>query len=190
MRAIVMATHPSHSLRRIVPLCIGALFAVATPALVAADPGAKKAASATPRVNDGDAPGKPGAAPKPPVAVAEVSSQAKAAQIQNVPDLLRKDIEAELSTLDWSKAKTRRRYLISATVVELGSQPAGPRAVQSSCVVSATVRDAERGNVVLVLQGKARVDEASSASAAERALLSAAARSAIAKVPEALAAAE
>jgi hypothetical protein len=173
MRAIVMATHPSHSLRRILPLCIGALFAVAAPALVAADPGAKKAASAP-----------------PPVAVAEVSSQAKAAQLQNVPDLLRKDLEAELSTLDWSKAKTRRRYLISATVVELGSQPAGPRAVQSSCVVSATVRDAERGNVLIVLQGKARVDEASSASAAERALLSAAARSAIAKVPEALAAAE
>lgn len=126
---------------------------------------------------------------KLPVAVAEVTSSASGARLVNVPELVRKDLQSELESLDWSKTRTRRRYLISATVVELGSLPAGPRSSLSSCVVSATVRDGERGNVLAILQGKARAEDTTdAASSTERAVLAAAVRSAVAKVPEAIAA--
>jgi hypothetical protein len=130
-----------------------------------------------------------GSGAKAPVAVAEVTSQASSARLENVADLVRKDLQSELESLDWSKTRTRRRYLISATVVELGSSPAGPRSSLSSCVVSATVHDGERGNVLAILQGKARAEDTTTlASSTERAVLAAAVRSAVAKVPEAIAA--
>jgi len=123
-----------------------------------------------------------------PVTLGEVATSvaAKSTRLLNVADLLRHDAEAEIAAIDWGKAKLRHRYTLSALIVRLDSAPLGERALSASCTVSAAVRD-ERGALLAVVEGRARAEDAASAGmAAERDALSAAVRSAITAVPEAI----
>ena len=126
----------------------------------------------------------------PPVSVADVTVSASNAHLEKVSELARKEAEAALVDLAWGKAKSKRRYFISLTVQELGSSPTGARSARSSCKVSATVHDSERGQLLGTLQGKAGAEDTTTAVLdTERAVLSAALRSALSKVPEVIAAA-
>lgn len=123
-----------------------------------------------------------------PVTLGEVATSvaAKSTRLLNVADLLRRDAEAELAAIDWSKTRLRHRYTLSALIVRLDSAPLGERALSASCTVSAAVRD-ERGALLAIVEGRARAEDAATAGMeAERDALAAAVRSAIAAVPEAL----
>lgn len=126
--------------------------------------------------------------PRAPVSLSDVKVGSSSALLKDVEAIARKEIEADLAALDWGKSKPRRRYSITVTVAELGSLPAGQRSLVSSCVVSATLHG-ERGDLLATLQGKARAEDAASvASETERAVLAAALRSALSRVPDIVAA--
>ena len=65
-----------------------------------------------------------------PVTLGEVATSAAAGstRLLNVADLLRSDAEAELAAIDWTHAKLRHRYTVSALIVRLDSAPLGERA--------------------------------------------------------------
>lgn len=123
-----------------------------------------------------------------PVTLAEVASQVEpgATRLPNLKELLRLRVEAEIGAIDWSKEGLRRRYTLSASVVRLETSSADG-ALQVSCTVSAAVRDAERGTLLAIVQGKARVEGSSSAGpGAEQGALAGAVRGAIGAVPDAI----
>lgn len=123
-----------------------------------------------------------------PVTLGEVSTSAGAGstRLTNVADLLRRDAEAELAAIDWTKTKLRHHYTLSAVIVRLDSAPLGERALSASCTISAAVRD-ERGALLAIVEGRARAEDAAAAGiAAERDALAGAVRSAITAVPEAI----
>ena len=125
--------------------------------------------------------------PKPGVSLAEVASRIDPAKtrLTNLTELLRSDAEAELLAIDWGKL--RRRYAVSAALVRLDSTSTGERTLAAACTVSASVRDADTGKLLFLVEGKARAEDASTAGArAERDALSAAVRGAITAVPEGL----
>jgi hypothetical protein len=134
-------------------------------------------------------PPKAGTAPKPPVTVAEVESRVDAASLslQNPTELLKKDVEAEIAALDWSKAPARRLYKLSAAIVALESTKIDGKMARTSCTVSVSIREAKGGTLLAIMQGRARVEDALTASAgAQRDALTGAVRGAVAGIPEAI----
>jgi hypothetical protein len=136
----------------------------------------------------GAAAGDPGAAA--PVTLAEVASQVEpgATRLQNLTALLRHRVEAEIGAIDWTKEGLRRRYTLSASVVRLDTSRSDA-GLQVSCTVSAAVRDTERGTLLAIVQGKARVEGAGPAgpgAEAERSALAGAVRGAITAVSQAI----
>jgi hypothetical protein len=123
-----------------------------------------------------------------PVTLAEVTAhEASSTRLGDVPALVRKDAEEELSRIDWSKLSLRRRYKLSASVVRLDSARTGEKSLTASCTISAAVRDADRGTILFIVQGNARAEDVPSAVlSAERDALAAAVRGAITAVPEAM----
>jgi hypothetical protein len=72
-------------------------------------------------------------------------------------------------------------------VVGLSSARIDPRNLAASCTISAAVRDAERGTLLVIVEGRARAEDAPAAAAeAERGALAGAVRGAITAVPEAI----
>jgi hypothetical protein len=122
------------------------------------------------------------------VTLAEVTiSGAESSRLVNLPDLVRHDVEAELAAIDWSKLGLRRHYKLSASVVRLSSARNGDQNLMASCTISAAVRDAERGTLLVIIEGRARAEDAPGAAAeAERGALAGAVRGAITAVPEAI----
>jgi hypothetical protein len=123
-----------------------------------------------------------------PVTLAEVASQVApgATRLQNLTELLRRSVEAELGAIDWGKEGLRRRYTLSAALVRLEtSRERGEEGgLVVTCTVSAAVRD-DRGSLLATLQGRAKVEGASSAAlGAEQGALAGAVRGAISGVPE------
>jgi hypothetical protein len=129
------------------------------------------------------------AASKPLVTLAEVASGPAegSTRLTNLGELLRHDVEAEIAAVNWKAAGLRRRYTLSAAVVRLSSARKGERAVLASCTVSTSVRDAERGTLLAIVEGRARAEDAPNAErAAERDALAGAVRGAISALPEAI----
>ena len=156
-----------------------ALFGIAIAALAAFTAGSAAAEDARPPAES---------AALRPVTLGEVSTSpaARSTRLLNVADLLRHDAEAELAAIDWTHAKLRHRYTLSAVIVRLDSAPLGERALSASCTISAAVRD-ERGSLLAIVEGRARAEDAATAGiAAERDALAGAVRSAITAVPEAI----
>lgn len=122
------------------------------------------------------------------VTLAEVTiSGAESSRLINLPDLVRHDVETELAAIDWSKLGFRRHYKLSASVVRLSSARNGDQNLMASCTISAAVRDAERGTLLVIIEGRARAEDATGAAAeAERGALAGAVRGAITAVPEAI----
>jgi len=127
--------------------------------------------------------------PSGPITIAEVTAGAGAgsSRLTNVTDLLRHDVEAELSAINWAKLGIRRRYTISASLVRLESTTTGAKSLLASCTVSVAVRDSAQGTILAIVEGRARAEDMpAAAAAAERDALAGAARGAITAVPEAI----
>lgn len=100
--------------------------------------------------------------------------------------LFESSVERELSRLDLSRARSADRFVLSATLLKVGSRKDAEGA-QARAVVSATLRRARGGQLHAIVRGSARATDASKASRdAERAAVRAAVRSALGRVPEAL----
>lgn len=124
------------------------------------------------------------------VTLAEVASQVEpgATRLGDLKEVLRREVEAELAAIDWSKESLRRRYKLSAAVVRLETVHAGD-GLRISCTVSAAVRD-DRGVLLAIVEGRARADGDEGAGAGlavvEQGALAGAVRGAITAVPEAI----
>jgi len=122
------------------------------------------------------------------VVVSEVTSRVDEADTQ-LGDLtmhLRRDVERQLARIDWHKSGIERRYLVSASVTRLDSR-AEDNHTTARCTVSTTVRDADSGTVLAIIQGRALAeDDAGAEAEAERGALNGAAQGAVRAIPEAI----
>lgn len=87
--------------------------------------------------------------------------------------------EAEVRGVDVSKLRKRRNVLVSIAVIGAAGAPFG-------CTVNAMLRDAKTGTMLAILEGRANV-EGSPSPEVRKEVLRAALRSAVKKIPEALA---
>jgi hypothetical protein len=123
-------------------------------------------------------------ADEPAVVLGEVTAQA--AKRDDV-DLgaLRAAAEDAVKSLDEAHLPKGTHVVLSVSVVRLESRASD--AAEVTCVVSATLRDRARGSVFAVVEGTARGQDAPKRlRELERAILHAALRSAVARVPEAV----
>ncbi|WP_437547669.1 hypothetical protein WME97_47085 [Sorangium sp. So ce367] len=123
------------------------------------------------------------------VTLAETRSRVHpaATRLGDVVPLLRQDASAEISAIDWSPLRLTRRYGVAATVVRLDTKRTGERTLTAACVVSAAVRELDTGNILFVVEGRARVeDSAAAGERAQRDALRAAIQSAVRAVPDGL----
>jgi hypothetical protein len=96
---------------------------------------------------------------------------------------LRSMLRAELASVEFSRVKTRERYVLAATLVRLDSVQSAESA-RATCVLSvAILRDGS--TLHALIHGRATAEEAQ-APAARRDALRAAVHSAMARVPKAL----
>lgn len=123
------------------------------------------------------------------VTLAEANSRVDpgATRLGNVVPLVRDDASAALAAIDWSALRLSRRYAISATVVRLATTRTGERSLAAACTVSAAVRELDTGNLLFVVEGRARAEDGvAEAARAERDALRAAVQNAVAAVPDGL----
>jgi hypothetical protein len=125
-----------------------------------------------------------GAAPEP-VAIGEVSTSVARGDVDLGAEL-RTMIADELRALDLRGVPPARAAILSASLVRMDVTASGAT-VSVACVLSATLRDAKRGVLFAVLEGRARgEDDPRRLRALERAAMQSAVRGALARVPEAL----
>jgi hypothetical protein len=118
------------------------------------------------------------------VVLGEVTAQAAKRDDVDL-DALRAAAADAVKSLDEAHLPKGTHVVLSVSVVRLESHAADSAEV--SCVVSATLRDRARGTVFAVIEGTARGQDASKRlRTLEQAILHAALRSAVAKVPEAV----
>lgn len=123
------------------------------------------------------------------VTLSEATSRVdpSATRLGDVIPLLRDDAAAALAAIDWSPLRLSRRYAVSATVVRLTTTRTGARSLASACTVSAAVRELDTGNLLFIVEGRARAeDSVTDAARAERDALRAAVQGAVAAVPDGL----
>jgi hypothetical protein len=118
-----------------------------------------------------------------PVALGEVSSSVTRGDL-DLRALLRSASEEELRAVDWTQVHTSRRAILSMSLVRMDSI-ASRDSKATTCVVSATLRDAKRGAIFAILEGRARATSDPSAPV-ERSTIQTAVRGALARIPEAL----
>ena len=89
----------------------------------------------------------------------------------------------ELGKLDLSRVPASKEAILSVALVRIDAVTNG-QSRSVSCVVSATLRGKKSGNLVAILEGRARSE--SSGGGLENGVIAAAVRGAVARVPEAL----
>lgn len=120
----------------------------------------------------------------PVVELGEVTAQASKRDDVDL-DALRAAVADAVKSLDGATLPRGAHAVLSVSVVRLESRASD--AAEVSCVVSATLRDRARGSVFAILEGSARGQgEKKGMRGLERAILHAAVRSAVARVPEAM----
>lgn len=122
------------------------------------------------------------------VTLAETTSRVDPAstRLGDVVPLLREQASAALAAIDWGALRLTRRYGVAATVVRLETTRTGGRAL-TACVVSAAVRELDTGNLLFVVEGRARVEDSAAADdRAERDALKTAIVGAVRAVPSGL----
>ena len=117
------------------------------------------------------------------VAIGYVSSEVVRSGV-DLSALLRTSFEEELPGLDLRRAAPRQ-VLLSASLMRLDAEASADKA-SVTCVVSAMLIDVKRGTVFAIVEGRARVENAKVAPSLERAAMSSAVRSALARLPEAM----
>lgn len=120
-------------------------------------------------------------ADRSPLRVGEV-----AAEVPQVAVRARSALYDELTQLALPPAAQRgAASIVSMSVVKLERSRRGPaRGIE--CVVSATLRDARKGTLYAVLEGRARLDDGALSPHAEQAVLRGAIHGAVAQIPRAL----
>lgn len=119
-----------------------------------------------------------------PIAGIEVSTQVARARTDLVRTI-RLQVQRQLETLDWGSARPTERFILSATLVRLDTEP-GDGGSKSSCALSVALRESRRGALRAVIDSGSRA-EGSDAAQTEDAALRAAVRSAVTRVPESVA---
>jgi hypothetical protein len=97
--------------------------------------------------------------------------------------LLRAATLDALDKLDLSRVPLRNEAVLSVALVKLDAETRGPTR-SLTCVVSASLRGRRTGNLVAILEGRARAEGAGAMD--PDGVIAAAAQGAIARVPEAL----
>jgi len=97
------------------------------------------------------------------VVVGEVSSQVARPGI-DYEALLRSASEEEIRALDLTRVPAGKKVVVSVSLVRLDTL-ADVRATDASCEVNATLRDARRGTIFAILEGRARARSGDGASA-------------------------
>jgi hypothetical protein len=122
------------------------------------------------------------AAEPPPVVVGEVGTRVLGGNGE-LPKALRRVLEREIATLALGRAPRSKRFVLSASLVKLEHQATtDPESV--SCTVSVVLREQKSGAIRAILEGRARA--AVQGNEGESMALEAAARAAIASLPEAV----
>jgi hypothetical protein len=117
----------------------------------------------------------------PAVALGEVSTRVVRSDL-DLGEALRVAVEGELGSLQSAHAGKRGPVVLSASLVRVDAE--GGRV---TCVVSATIRTARGGDMIAIVEGRAGVEtDAPVTAAVVRSAVSAAARAAIVRVPDAL----
>jgi hypothetical protein len=128
----------------------------------------------------------PASGATPPITIGEVTSAVVREDV-DMNALLRGVLEQELPGVDMGGRARQRPAVLSLALVRMDRAPADENKAQVTCVVSATVRDKQKGALVAVLEGRARAEnEERLVSLLERATLKSAVRGALARLPEAL----
>ena len=118
-----------------------------------------------------------------PVVIGEVSSQVARRGV-DYASLVRSVSEEELRGLDWSRVPHGKRVIASIALVRMDTFEE-PRTTDSTCEISATLRDARGGAVFAILEGKARA-KTDGAITSEMDALHGALHGALARIPEVL----
>ena len=118
------------------------------------------------------------------VVIGEVSSRVGAAGTSYEP-LMRSASEAEVSALDLSRVPRERRVIVSVALVRLDTFDEALQ-TDATCEVSATLRDAKRGTVFAILEGKSRVKSGGARGAVESSVVHGAIHGALVRIPDVL----
>jgi hypothetical protein len=120
------------------------------------------------------------------VTIGEVSSKVARGGV-NYESLVRAASEEELDALDLSHMPRGKKVIVSVALVRLDTLTASSRAIDTTCEVSAALRDASGGTMFALLSGKARATSVGTAGAVESTAVRGAIHGALAHIPEALA---
>jgi hypothetical protein len=115
------------------------------------------------------------------VALGEVSSSVQRGDV-DLRALLQTKLVEVLRTLDLSHVSRKRRAILSVSLLRMDTTSSQDNAQVTTCIVSATLRDARRGAVFAILEGRARGPSDANA----RAMVRTAVRGAFARIPEAM----
>jgi hypothetical protein len=118
------------------------------------------------------------------VIIGEVSSQVARSGV-DYEMLLRSASEQEILSLDLSKVPHGRQVIVSVALVRLETL-AERRTTDTTCKISATVRDAKRGSIFAILEGEAHASSRDSASDVESTAVRGALHGALGHIPELL----
>jgi len=135
-----------------------------------------------------------------PIVIGEVSSQVARVGV-DFASLLRSASEQEVRGLDVSHVPHGKRVIVSVALVRMDTHMnahmnahvdtrtdtlAEPRAVDATCEVSATLRDAKHGTVFAILDGRARAESGGTTDTVELSALQGALHGALARIPDVL----
>jgi hypothetical protein len=118
------------------------------------------------------------------VTIGEVSSQVVRTGV-DYESILRAASEEELRSVDLSHVPRGKRVIVSVALVRLDTL-GEPPAFDTTCEVSATLRDAKGGAVFAILEGKARAKSGGASGAVESSAVHGALHGALGRIPEAL----
>ena len=118
------------------------------------------------------------------VTIGEVSSNVVRTGV-DYESIVRAASEEELRALDLSRVPRGKRVIVSVALVRLDTL-AEPPATDTTCEVSATLREAKGGTVFAILEGKARAKSGGAPGAVESTAVHGALRGALARIPEVL----
>jgi hypothetical protein len=105
----------------------------------------------------------------------------------DMPGLLRALATEELRAVEASKAPRHKGAIVSVALVRMDSESSA-KGSASTCFVSVVLRDPRRGVLIALLNGRARAEDgARAATSVERSAMQASLRSALSRIPEALA---
>ncbi len=119
-----------------------------------------------------------------PIVIGEVSSQVARDGI-DYASLVRSASEDEVRALDMSHVPRGKRVIVSVALVRMDTF-AETRTTDATCEISATLRDAKRGAVFAILEGRARAKSDGAPNRVELSALQGALHGALARIPDVL----